>query len=97
MALIQREGMSEEARAFQQVLDTSIQFADVSAEAWEFAIQAAAAMDDARHEWVTNPWQCGYDDAIYEGMYDFITFQCQCPECEAEYKQGFEAGMKAED
>lgn len=86
-------GSPEEGEALFRSYASEEEFAETAA----FVLAAAVAMDDARHTWVIGPWQCGYDDGIYEGRYDFITFMCQCPECEAEYRKGFEEGMKAEE
>lgn len=38
--------------------------------------------------------QCGYDDAIYEGIDDFERFECQCAQCRKDYYAGWDEGMK---
>lgn len=50
---------------------------------------------EARHqELVIGAKQCGYDDAIYEGVYDFENFDCQCAKCKRDYDTGWKEGIE---
>ena len=61
---------------------------------WRFAVEAMCAMDDTRHDFDLGPWQCGYDDGLHEGLYDFSAFMCHCDECRKSYDAGWMEGMK---
>lgn len=97
--------LSKETKMFQLILtgtpeeglDVYHSYAndEAFAETVAFALEAACAMDDQRHEGLNlGAKQCGYDDGIYEGEYDFESFACHCPKCRADYDEGFAEGMK---